>query len=120
MNHISRRNSIVYDIHKKDSFIFRVDFHYNGQWTPENHDIANDNASNKSAKDLENKAKEHRILRFYSATPNGEEYSFPFYSVFIREGQGSLNQLYKTAGMTDRQPWCKDTLFVCDDTWIPR
>ena len=93
MNHISRRNSIVYDIHEEKSFIFRVDFHYNGQWSPENLDIANDNAN--SIKD--EKAKEHRILRFYSATPmSTDEYGFSFYSVYIREGQGSLNQLDKT------------------------
>ena len=95
MNHISRRNSIVYDVHQEKTFIFRVDFHYNGQWSPGTHDIVSENASGNSEnddKDKENKAKEHRILRFYSATKNADGYSFTFYSVFIREGQGSMNQ----------------------------
>ena len=88
MNHIGRRNSIVYDVHEEKTFIFRVDFHYNGQWSHKTDDIVSENASGDSddnANDKENKAKEHRILRFY------DEYSFTFYSVFIREGQGSLN-----------------------------
>ena len=95
MNHISRRNSIVYDVHQEKTFIFRVDFHYNGQWSPETDDIVSENASGNSeidGQDKDNKAKEHRILRFYSATQNPEGHSFTFYSVFIREGRGSLNQ----------------------------
>ena len=92
MNHVSRRSSRVYDIHEEKTFICRVDFQYNGQWSPdspETDDIVSENASGNSendGQDKDNKAKEHRILRFY------DEYSFTFYSVFIREGQGSLNQ----------------------------
>ena len=109
MNHISRRDSRVYDVHEYDHFMFRIDFYYNGQWSSDKNNQGINNANDKGVdSDLgetaaqngnknghKNKTQEYQILRFFYLTneqTDGSDADFTFYSVYIREDKGSTER----------------------------
>ena len=109
MNHISRRDSRVYDVHEYDRFMFRIDFYYNGQLNlDENNqgplnsnkndvdtDLGETAAQNGNKNGHKNETQEYQILRFFSVTneqADGSDADFTFYSVYIREDKGSTER----------------------------
>ena len=110
MNHISRRDSRVYDVHEYDRFMFRIDFYYNGQLNLDKNnqgplnsnkndvdtDLGETAAQNGNKNGHKNETQEYQILRFFSVTneqADGSDADFTFYSVYIREDKGSTDRI---------------------------
>ena len=100
MNHISRRSSRFYDIHKYPQFIFRVDFYYNGQSNSKEQNqvsdklsmtVVNDNeADTQNGCEHDNGPKQYTILRLFTVDESGTD--FTYYKIYISEDRGSSHR----------------------------